>query len=194
VKQYTRKQKVNEADWLIGSEILAPGINGVGLRSMKDPGSAYDDERLGGKDPQPKHMRDFIELPDDDENDNGGVHLNSGIPNFAFYRVARALGGFAWEQAGMIWFQSLQQLPPLAQFQDCADITAQVAGAKFGTGSKQHDAVVSAWDEVGITVTDPQPLVTSSMPAYGFASDIELRQQLQTISEQLRLTVQQIGA
>lgn len=195
VKQYARKQTVSQADWLIGSEILAPGIHGVALRSMKDPGSAYDDPRLGGKDPQPKHMRDFIELPDDDDGDNGGVHLNSGIPNFAFYLVARTLGGYAWEQSGAIWYQSLQQLSPLAQFQDCADITAQVAGAKFGTGSKQQTAVISAWDEVGIKITAPQPVVTSPQPSYGSngSNASELRQRLEQISEQLRLTVQQIG-
>jgi Zn-dependent metalloprotease len=155
VKQYTRKQAASEADWLIGSDILAPGINGVALRSMKDPGSAYDDPKLGGKDPQPKHMNDYVQLPDDEFGDYGGVHYNSGIPNYVFYQVAVALGGNAWEQAGAIWYQTLQQLSPLAQFQDCADITAQVAGAKFGTGSKQQNAVIAAWDQVGIKITAP---------------------------------------
>jgi len=156
VKQYAAKQTASQADWLIGSEILAPGINGVALRSMKNPGSAYDDPRLGGKDPQPKHMQDFVELPDDDLGDNGGVHYNSGIPNFVFYLVASRLGGYAWDQAGAIWYQSLQQLSPMAQFQDCADITAQVAAAKFGTGSNQQKTVIAAWDEVGIKITAPQ--------------------------------------
>ncbi len=34
-------------------------------------------------------MDDYIET----EEDNGGVHLNSGIPNRAFYLLATALGG-----------------------------------------------------------------------------------------------------
>lgn len=193
VKQYARKQTASQADWLIGSEIMAPGINGVALRSMKDPGSAYDDPRLGGRDPQPKNMRDYVELPDDDDGDFGGVHINSGIPNYVFYLVARSLGGYAWEQAGAIWYQSLQQLSPLAEFQDCADITAQVAGAKFGTGSRQQDAVIAAWDEAGVEITAPEPVVTSPQPSYG-SNGSELRKQLETISEQLRLTVQQMGA
>jgi Zn-dependent metalloprotease len=161
VKQYAGKQTANEADWLIGSEILAPGINGVALRSMKDPGSAYDDPQLGGKDPQPKHINDYIDLPDDEFGDFGGVHLNSGIPNYVFYLVASALGGYAWEQAGAIWYQSLQQLSATAQFQDCADITAQVAGAKFGTGSKQQNAVKAAWERVGIELTAPQAVAAA---------------------------------
>jgi Zn-dependent metalloprotease len=64
------------------------GINGKGLRSMSEPGTAYDDPLLG-KDPQPAHMKDFIKTRED----NGGVHLNSGIPNRAFYLAATAIGG-----------------------------------------------------------------------------------------------------
>ena len=63
---------------------------------MKAPGTAYDDPRLGGKDPQPAHMGDYVDTTDD----NGGVHINSGIPNHAFYLAATALGGHSWEKAG----------------------------------------------------------------------------------------------
>ena len=195
VKQYARKQTASQADWLIGAEIMAPGINGVALRSMKNPGSGYDDPRLGGKDPQPKNMTDYVNLPDNDAGDFGGVHINSGIPNYVFYLVATSLGGFAWEQAGLIWYQSLQQLSQLSDFQDCADITVQVAGARFGTGSKQQDAVVSAWDQVGIQISAPEPVVTLPQPSYGSnGNGAELRQRLEKISEQLRATVQQMGA
>ena len=47
---------------------------------MKEPGSAYDDPVIG-KDPQPGHMNDYVKTT----SDNGGVHINSGIPNRAFY-------------------------------------------------------------------------------------------------------------
>ena len=78
-----RLQKADEADWLIGAGLLAPGVQGVALRSMKEPGTAYDDPVLG-KDPQPAHMRNFVHT----NRDNGGVHINSGIPNRAFYLAA----------------------------------------------------------------------------------------------------------
>ena len=52
--------------------------------------------RLGGKDPQPAHMDGYVDTTDD----NGGVHINSGIPNHAFYLAATALGGHSWEKAG----------------------------------------------------------------------------------------------
>ena len=191
IKQYTRKQTVEQADWLIGAEIMAPGIGA--LRSMKDPGTAYDDPRLGGKDPQPKHMRDLVDLPDDELDDFGGVHINSGIPNHAFFLVAHRLGGFAWEQAGAIWYETLHQLSPTSDFQNCADITTQVAGAKFGIGSTQQLAVIAAWDEVGIKITVPQ-VVTTSQTWYraNGGNGFELKDRLAAISEELRLAAQRI--
>jgi Zn-dependent metalloprotease len=79
VKQYQRQQTADKADWIIGEGLLAKGIHGKGLRSMSQPGTAYDDPVLG-KDPQPAHMKDFVHT----QQDNGGVHINSGIPNHAF--------------------------------------------------------------------------------------------------------------
>src|SRR5678815_4747497 len=103
VKQYSLNQSAADADWLIGAGLLAAGVNGVALRSMKAPGTAYDD-RVLGKDPQPAHMKDYVNTI----SDNGGVHINSGIPNHAFYVVATELGGFAWEKAGKIWYVALK--------------------------------------------------------------------------------------
>src|SRR5262249_42131489 len=76
VKQYALKQDVTAGDWLIGNGLLAPSVNGKALRSMKDPGTAYDDPQLG-RDPQPAHYKNYVRTSED----NGGVHLNSGIPN-----------------------------------------------------------------------------------------------------------------
>ena len=83
IKQYTLGQTAAEADWLIGAGLLAPRVTGTALRSMKDPGTAYDDDVLG-KDPQPATMDDYVRTG----RDNGGVHINSGIPNHAFYLAA----------------------------------------------------------------------------------------------------------
>lgn len=90
VKQYALKQKAEQADWLIGADLLDPDVRGIALRSMKAPGTAYDDPVLG-KDPQPASMRDFVHTT----TDNGGVHINSGICNRAFYLAAVNLGGYA---------------------------------------------------------------------------------------------------
>jgi len=78
------------------------GVAAQAIRSMKAPGTAYDDPVLG-KDPQPGHMRDYVHTVED----NGGVHINSGIPNRAFYEAAVRLGGYACEKAGLIWYKTL---------------------------------------------------------------------------------------
>src|ERR1044071_281534 len=146
VKQWKLKQTADKADWLIGAGLLAKGINGVALRSMKAPGTAYDDPRLG-KDPQPAHMKDYFK----GRADNGGVHINSGIPNHAFYLAATALGGFAWQTAGRIWYDTLTNLiGPVASFRQAAEATLRSAAHLFGAGSKEQKAVRSAWREVGV--------------------------------------------
>lgn len=152
VEQRKRDELPADADWLIGREIMAPDVTGVdgrpaALRSLKAPGTAYDDDLLG-PDIQPAHMKDFHET----DSDHGGVHINSGIPNHAFYRVAMALERPAWEDAGRIWYASLghERLLPTATFRQFARITRHVAATIFGAGSKQQDAVVEAWQGVGI--------------------------------------------
>ena len=148
VKQYVRKQTVNMADWLIGEGLFTANVQGVALRSMKAPGTAYDDPLLG-KDPQPAHMKDYVHTTEDE----GGVHINSGIPNRAFYMTAKEIGGFAWERAGKIWYTALSdKLQPTSTFQDAANITHQVAGELYGTDSKEQLAVRHGWQAVGIEV------------------------------------------
>ena len=104
-------RRVDDADWLIGSQMFAERVAARGLRSLREPGHAYDDPALGGRDPQVAHMRDYRRL----RRDAGAVHLNSGIPNHAFYRFAHALGGHAWHVAGHVWYEALRSgLPPTA--------------------------------------------------------------------------------
>jgi hypothetical protein len=149
VKQHALGQTADRADWLIGAELLAPGVQGVALRSMKAPGTAYDDPRLG-KDPQPADMSGYVHTTDD----NGGVHLNSGIPNHAFFLAASAIGGHAWEAPGQIWYDVLTggQIRPDCDFATFARLTTEAAGARFGAGSAEATAVESAWRQVGVVL------------------------------------------
>jgi Zn-dependent metalloprotease len=151
VKQWSLKQTASQADWLIGAEVFTPAIAGDALRSLKDPGNAYDNADMG-KDPQPGHMRDYVNLPDTEDGDNGGVHINSGIPNKAFYLTATGIGGNAWEAAGHIWYESVKASSVKTVFQDFADTTFAKADQLYGRGSAQQQAVLSAWREVGINI------------------------------------------
>ncbi|EFH31628.1 metalloprotease [Streptomyces pristinaespiralis ATCC 25486] len=150
VKQRTLGQSAEEADWLIGAGLLAPRVEGVALRSMKAPGTAYDDDVLG-KDPQPATMEGYVRTG----RDNGGVHINSGIPNHAFYLLATRLGGRAWERAGQIWFDVLTggELTVDADFGSFARLTVAAAAARYGEG-EEHEAVLKAWSQVGVKTSD----------------------------------------
>jgi Zn-dependent metalloprotease len=145
IKQYVSKQTASQADWLIGAGLLT--FANQALRSMKAPGTAYDNDVMG-KDPQPADMRHYIHTAQD----NGGVHLNSGIPNHAFYLAATAIGGNAWEKAGQIWYDTIRDksLKPTANFQSFAQHTFKNAGHRYGTGSAEQKAVGDAWRQVGV--------------------------------------------
>jgi len=142
VKQYKNgKQAAGEADWLIGEGIWANPDRGKALRSMKDPGSAFNG------DTQPGHMNDYVNTIDD----NGGVHINSGIPNKAFYLAATEMGGYAGSKAGPIWYAALRdpRLKPDATFVQFARLTIINAEILF-PGGEQQQIVRDAWAQVGI--------------------------------------------
>jgi len=151
VEQFALGQDTAAASWLIGAGLFTEEVQGQALRSMKAPGTAYDDDVLG-KDPQPASMDDYV----DTEEDYGGVHLNSGIPNRAFYLVADALGGNAWDAPGQIWYDTLTgpDLTATATFAVFARATETAAVTRYGRGSAEHEAVRMGWDGVGIAL-DP---------------------------------------
>ncbi|KAI1819469.1 metalloprotease [Xylaria intraflava] len=145
VKQWVQNETADEADWLIGEECLMPGVKGVALRSMKAPGTAYNDRRFG-RDPQPDNFKDYRPVNDD----NGGVHLYSGIPNKAFYLASVAFGGYSWEKAGRIWWETMMsgQIPARCNFIQFADVTVDKAEELFGASAAT--IVRKAWNEVGV--------------------------------------------
>jgi len=140
LKQRLLGQSALEADWLIGEGIFLPGISARALRDMAAPGTAYDDPALG-KDPQVGQMSDYVDTTDD----NGGVHLNSGIHNRAFQLAATAIGGTSWDGAGAIWYAALTggQVTARTDFAGFAAATVAAAGS-------HADAVQEAWARVGV--------------------------------------------
>ncbi|WP_034521274.1 M4 family metallopeptidase [Actinomadura rifamycini] len=149
VKQWHLGQTADQADWLIGVGLLADGVQGVALRSMKEPGTAYDDPRLG-KDPQPGHMDDYVET----YRDNGGVHINSGIPNRAFHLAAVEIGGNAWDKAGRVWYDVLTggALAVDVDFAGFAAETVRGAARRFGADAAETEAVRRGWTGVGVSI------------------------------------------
>lgn len=144
LKQRVLGQDAAEGDWLIGEGIFTPAVRARALRDMAAPGTAYDDPELGA-DPQVGHMDDYVVTA----SDNGGVHLNSGIPNKAFQLAAVAVGGRAIEGAGRIWYAALVggDVPRGADFATFAAATVAAAG-------EHADVVREAWAQVGVDPAD----------------------------------------
>lgn len=117
ITQHAAGQNANNADWLIGNEIMGPELYGESLRSMSEPGTAYDNSLLG-KDLQPSHMDNYYK----GSGDNFGVHINSGILNKAFYLASTEV---STEKAARIWYNSLQKLWPNANFNDAVKIIVE---------------------------------------------------------------------
>jgi Zn-dependent metalloprotease len=143
VRQWRYGESAKTANWLIGAEVLVPAPTRRGVRDMEHPGTAFTDDPYLGTDPQPGHMSKLY----NGASDNGGVHINSGIPNRAFALAAKAIGGNAWDVTGRIWFDTMVKLPKRAQFQECAELCIEIA-------ARHGDAVVSAvrhaWSTVGV--------------------------------------------
>ena len=150
LKQYKLRQTAAAADWLIGEGLFTARVHGKAVRSMAAPGTAYDDPVVG-RDEQPAHMRDYYRGSDD----NHGVHTNSGIPNHAFYLAAKAIGGYAWEAAGKIWYTVLTtKLAANAHFKAFATATVATAAQLYGAGGREHQAVREAWRAVGVAFAE----------------------------------------
>ena len=140
-KQYKKKQTAAKADWLIGNDVVGPALKPA-LRSMKAPGTANKYDK------QPATMDDFVVTAAD----NGGVHINSGIPNHAFYVTATTLGGKAWERAGRIWYDALrdEKIKPTSGFKAFARATVRQAQMRYGDTSAEVDAVRAGWEKTKV--------------------------------------------
>ena len=142
IKQRFLKQTPAEADWLIGNDIIGPSFPGKALRSMKDPGTAND------YDYQPDHMDNYYNGTED----NQGVHINSGIPNKAFYLATIQLGLDVTEK---IWFQTLKKLWATANFNDMLEKVLEVASEMIDNNEVPENVLViieEAFSNVGLKV------------------------------------------
>ena len=150
IKQKYNNQDVKKSNWLIGERVLIGPK--YALRSLKEPGTAYLNHPELGNDPQPATMDNYQNLPNTSQGDWGGVHINSGISNFAFYVAAFNMGGYAWEKAGRIWYNVLTDinLAQNAKFVDVKNLTILHAGKLFGINSAEVKAVKAGWTEAKV--------------------------------------------
>lgn len=144
-------------DYHIGEDFVTPGVNdGAALRYMQNPPA-------DGQSVDHYSLRVYIGTGID----NGGVHLNSGIQNKAFYLLAEGgthpysgitVAGIGRGAAEAIFFRALvYKLFPSAQFRDARLATLSAAADLYGQGSAQYNSVKQAWDAVGVAVGEDLP-------------------------------------
>jgi Zn-dependent metalloprotease len=142
-----------ETTWKVGEECFTPEVPGDAVRSLEDPhsvanaGFTLDDD--------PDHYRErYTGLAD-----NGGVHINSGIPNKAFYLLAKggthhrggSMTGIGADEAARIWYRALTaKMTSSTNFATARLATLSAATDLFGAGSPQASAVSQAWCLVGV--------------------------------------------
>lgn len=137
-------------NWGIGTDWNGAGTN---LRSLQDPTQGQPIWPAGSG--QPAHMNDYVVTTQD----NGGVHINSGIHNRAAYLVltARDAAGnhiLTPSEVAILYYLTLTRLPALAKLTDCRRILLNVTTTYFnGNAALQKaklDAITKAYDAVGI--------------------------------------------
>ena len=153
---------VDRDDWQLGEDVVdAPAFPSGALRDMADP---HNGGRRGDRFWQPAHMDEFVEL--DIAQDNGGVHINSGIPNHACFLIAQAIGR---EKTERIYYRVLEAryLNARAQFVDLRLAAQRAATDLFGESSPEVDAVRQAFDAVGIRGEETTPAPPDIAPVEG---------------------------
>lgn len=151
---------VDTTDWLLGEDIRI--TYPYFIRSMANP-------NLTG---QPKNMNDYRYY--DINVDNGGVHVNSGISNYAFYRVV-AVYGIPRVKADSIWYRTLlTYLTPNSGFNFWAGMLTQSAIDLYGFGSAEHMAIENALADVGLGTVFAVPQSFSLHTLLGTSSNSSL--------------------
>ncbi len=136
---------VDRDDWQLGEDVIKPNSpyypTGA-LRDMQNPhngGTSLSDPSF-----QPMHTNEQYT----GTSDNGGVHINSGIINHAYYLLAEAISK---NKAEKLFYRALSQyMTKSSQFIDCRLAFEQAAKDIYGNNSTEYDAVVNAFYSVGI--------------------------------------------
>ncbi len=148
---------MDPADWLIGEDIVkTTSFPSGALRSLSDPHNGG--QNLGDRGYQPARVSEAYK----GSQDNGGVHINSGITNNAFYRFAQATTNV---KASAVFYKALADyLTKSSKFIDLRLAVIKAAGDLYGTSSNEVTQAGIAFDAVGI-VSAPGGDYTETIPA-----------------------------
>jgi Zn-dependent metalloprotease len=140
-RQWTNKQSVEQADWLIGADILGTKVKAAGYTCLRDMADPESTKCIGQ---QISHYSQYQTGMD--------PHESSGIANLAFYRIATALGGNSWDIAGKIWYHVVENegSAPNMTMHEFAEATRDAAHSLYPSKQPVLQAVNDSWDSVGL--------------------------------------------
>jgi thermolysin len=139
--------------WKIGEQCYTPSVGGDALRYMDNPHAASNSGYTADDDPD--HYAERYT----GTGDSGGVHINSGIGNKAFYLVAvggthhrgGSVTGIGADAAAKIWYRALTSyMTSSTNFKGARTATLNAAAALYGSGSTNYNAVAQAWSVCGV--------------------------------------------
>lgn len=141
-------------DWMIGEDCYTPATAGDALRHMDDPHKATNKGYTANDDP------DHYSERYTGTGDNGGVHINSGISNKAFYLLVNGgthhlsgttVTGLGTSKSGKIWFKSLASyMTSCTNFTGARKATLDATTALYGAGTTEYKTVAKVWDACGV--------------------------------------------
>ena len=148
------------SDWQIGEDCYTPNTPGDALRDLANP-TLYD---------QPDNMSNYVTLPETQSGDWGGVHINSGILNKAFYLLSNIINDSS--KTSKIYYRALASyLTTTSQFDDARTALLQAATDLYGANGTEYTAIANAFTQVGIGGTvvgdDTYEPNNSTSAAYG---------------------------
>lgn len=144
-----------DKNWTIGESVARAA--GVGIRDLRNPAAHY----------QVAHESRYVVT----QLDNGGVHINSGIPANAGYLMTvggtnavsriRVPLGIGWERAEKLWYRaSTLYFLSTTDFAEAASATLKAA-EDLGYSQQERDVIACAWKAVGVM---PGPCAVPSDP------------------------------
>ena len=152
IERYARGV-TNGNTWKVGEDCWTPATAGDALRYMDNPHLASNSGFTADDDP------DHYSERYTGGGDNGGVHINSGIPNKVFYLLAAggthhrggSMTGIGVGDAERIWYKALSTyMTSSTNFAGARTATLNAATALFGSNSTQANAVAQAWALCGV--------------------------------------------
>lgn len=154
VESYSRGGVINSDTWKIGEQAYTPGTSGDALRYMDNPHLAGNGGYTSNDDPDHYSERYTGTA------DSGGVHINSGIPNHAFYLAVVGgthhlsgvtVTGIGATDAAKIWYRSLTvYMTSGTNFSGARTAMLNSATDLFGSSSTQYNTIATTWCAVGV--------------------------------------------